>query len=117
MIGGNLPECDAFTLSLLTNAEYLKMHREATDAKELLRNERNGRGVIQWTANGNGCKYLALFNTDAKPRRIRADLTAILMPDTAYRVFDIWENAEAKPVKNTLTATVEPHGAKLFKLY
>ena len=116
MMGGNLPENDAFTLSLLTNAAYMEMHRTSYGAKEILRREKNNRGTIIWAANGKGCKYLAVFNTDEKERTITCDLTDILLPDTDYRVWDIWEEAEGGTVKNRLKATVLPHGAKLYKI-
>lgn len=117
MFGGNMPENDAFTLSLLTNAEYLKMHKTSFGARELLRKERNGRGYIIWTAKGRKCRYLALFNTDSKPRRIKADLDGIIEADRVYTAYNIWEERETGKVKNSLTAAVEPHGAALFKIY
>lgn len=116
MIGGNLPDNDEFTLSLLTNAEYMEMHRNSYGAKQILRNEKNGKGSIIWAANGKGCKYIALFNTDAKERKIKADLTDILMADTKYRAYDIWGNEILGEYKNSITLTVAPHGARLVKL-
>lgn len=116
MIGGNMPENDAFTLSLLTNREYLKMHRSSFGAKQIYRKEKNNKGTVIWAANGKNCKYVAVFNTDTKNRKIKVELTDILMPDTKYRLFDIWANKEAGEVKNNFTVFVEPHGAKLYKI-
>lgn len=116
MMGGNLPENDDWTLSLLTNAAYLEMHRNSYGAKELLHKEKKGKGTIIWTANGKACKYAALFNTEDKPRKITLDLTAVLMPDTVYTVYDIWEKAALGDYKNKLTLNVEPHGAALLKI-
>ncbi len=116
MFGGNMPENDDFTLSLLTNSEYIKMHQTCFSSKELFRNEKNKKGSIAWIANGKGCKYLAVFNTDTKERKIRVSLSDFLMPDTKYSFFDIWKNEDCGKFKNSFTASVEPHGAKLYKI-
>lgn len=40
MFGGNMPENDEWTLSLLTNREYLKMHRDSKKAHQFYRSEK-----------------------------------------------------------------------------
>lgn len=117
MIGGNLPDNDEFTLSLLTNKEYMTMHQDSYGAREYYRNEKNGKGTVIWTANGRSCKYFAVFNTDTKARNIKVDLTQALMPNTYYNVYEIWADEEIGKKKNSLTTKINPHGAKLFKIY
>ncbi len=116
MFGGNLPENDAFTLSLLTNAEYLKMHAQCDSPRELFNREKNGRGAIAWYANGRGCVYLAVFNTDNKSRKIRVDLTDILASGKKHRVYDVWKKEYVGDINIRITPEVEPHGARLFKI-
>lgn len=116
MMGGNLPDNDSLTLSLLTNKEYLKMHRECNGARQYSRKENNGRGEIIWIAAGKKCKYAALFNTDIKSKQIKLKLSDILMPDEKYVIFDIWNNKTIGEFKNTFKATIEPHGAVLIKI-
>lgn len=116
MIGGNMPENDDFTLSLLTNAEYMNMHQNSFGAKQIFRNEKNGKGTIVWASNGKKCKYIAVFNTDTKVKKIKVNLTDVLMPDVEYSVYDVWQNVQVGKTKNSLTAEVDPHGAKLFKI-
>lgn len=115
MIGGNMPENDGFTLSLLTNEEYMKMHRTSHGAHQIYRKERNGKGTIIWCSNGKGCKYLAFFNTQDTAAKITFDIGTILMPDAKYTAIDIW-NGKQTSFKNKITVTVEPHGARLFKI-
>ncbi len=103
MVGGNLPENDEFTLSLLTNAEYMNMNQNSENARELLR---DGDKVI-WTSDGDGCKYAALFNTGDTERDITFDFGGT--------VYDIWDKKEIGKVAD-LTVTVAPHGAKLYKI-
>ncbi len=116
MFGGNMPENDDWTLSLLTNEEFLKMHRASHGAYEYLRNEKKGRGTVVWVSNGKNCKYAALFNTDDKERSVSADLSEILMPGTAYKAYDIWEKSDAGEFAGKLKARVSPHGVRLFKI-
>ena len=102
MIGGNMPENDDFTLSLLQNEEYMLMHKTAQNAKEIERNEIDGKGYIIWTAESEKHKYTALFNTDDKP---------ITVNYSVQNAYDIWQ-------KNTVctdTLTIEAHGARLLK--
>lgn len=116
IMGGNMPENDDWTLSLLTNSEYLKMHRESRGAHQYLREEKNGKGKIIWISNGKKCKYAALFNTSDNEKTIRLDLCDILMPDEQYSIYDIWNSKEAGCFKNSFNAVVAPHGAGLFKI-
>lgn len=114
MIGGNLPENDDWTRALLTNRAYLDMHQNAYGAREILCDEKNGKGTILWESCGKGCKYLAVFNTKDAESTVTVDLRTVLMPGTPYTVTEIWSGAVEKDVKNRLRTTVEPHGAKLF---
>lgn len=116
MMGGNMPENDEWTLSLLTNGEYMKMHRESSNAHQYLRNEKSGRGEIIWTSNGKKCKYAALFNTDNKAKKLLLNLADILMPDEKYEIYDIWANKSLGCFKNTFKAEIDPHGAGLYKI-
>ena len=61
MFGGNLPDNDPFTLSLLTNKNVLKILNESTNNKPLF----TDKDKAAWVADdpGTGAKYLAVFNT------------------------------------------------------
>lgn len=116
MMGGHMPDNDEWTLSLLTNDEYMKMHRTAYGAHQHSRNEKNGKGDIIWVANGKGCKYAALFNTRDKAYTVKLDLTEILMPDETYGIYDIWNKKQLGEFKNSFKAVIPPHGAGLYKI-
>ena len=116
MMGGNLPENDEWTLSLLTNSEYMKMHRSSYGAHQHLRKERGGKGDIIWISNGKKCKYAALFNTRDTSHTVGLKLTEILMPDERYSVYDIWNKKELGCFKNAFSAEIAPHGAGLYKI-
>ena len=60
MFGGNLPDNDAFTLSLLTNIEVLAVSKSSINNRELF----TDNDLIAWTSDDplTGDKFLALFN-------------------------------------------------------
>lgn len=62
--GGEMTKNDDFTLSLLTNEEYHKMHKYAVGAREVVSDE--DKGQVAWTSTEpeTGDKYLALFQRD-----------------------------------------------------
>ena len=62
--GGEMTKNDDFTLSLLTNEEYHRMHKYAVDAHQVMADEDNGR--VAWTSTDpeTDNRYLALFQRD-----------------------------------------------------
>ena len=109
MIGGNMPENDEFTLSLLSNAEYMNMHRTVKNSRMLSRNEENGKGYIIWDGENKDSRFVALFNTDEKPITINTAEKINISVDGSY---DIWQKCTVS--ENNIT--VQPHGARLLKL-
>ena len=62
--GGEMTRNDDFTLSLLTNEEYHRMHKYGVEARQVLNDEDMGR--VAWTSLDpeTGNRYLALFQRD-----------------------------------------------------
>ena len=62
--GGEMTRNDAFTLSMLNNEEYHRMHKYGTDARQVLNDENLGH--VAWTSTDpdTGNRYLALFQRD-----------------------------------------------------
>ena len=109
MIGGNMPENDDFTLSLLNNAEYMNMHRTVKNSRMLRRNEEDGKGYIIWDGENEDSRFVALFNTDEKPITINTAEKINISVDGSY---DIWQKCTVS--ENNIT--VQSHGARLLKL-
>lgn len=61
MMGGDLTKNDAFTLSLLTNAEVIAVNQHSAGNRQLFQRD----GQIAWIADAPGGRdrYLAVFNT------------------------------------------------------
>ncbi len=115
IMGGEMRDNDEFTLSLMTNKEVLHMHKNSCKANELYRRETEDGGDIAWVSQGKDCKYLALFNTEDKKRELEFDLTEILMPSKVYDLYELW-SGESFRAADGFKTTIEPHGAKLYKI-
>jgi hypothetical protein len=64
MLGGNLPDTDAFTLGLITNPEVLSVNQRSANNRQLFLND----DQAAWVAGvpGSSAKYLALFSVGAE---------------------------------------------------
>lgn len=116
MIGGEMRQNDDFTLWLLTNEELIDMLKNSHSAHQHYRNETDGKGEIIWTAKGDGCRYVALFNTDDIEREITFDITDIALDASSRKARDLWAHEEYPADGGKIKAVVNSHGARLFKI-
>ena len=67
IMGGNMPDNDAFTLALMTNDEVLAVNQKSTNNKQLFAINNNTQ--YAWVADipGSKDKYVALFNASPAP--------------------------------------------------
>jgi hypothetical protein len=142
ILGGNLPKNDDFTLSLLCNDEVISVNQNSTGARQL----QNTNNQVVWLADISGSKdkYVAFFNTSPAPapRRRRlppggtndavatptvdpsaslpAAITVTLadlgLPNSCS-VRDLWAQKEIGPAMESVSATVNSHGAVLLRLH
>lgn len=113
MFGGDLPSNDEFTLSLLTNEEVLRMHREGTDVAQLFR---DGNKIAITSRNAQtGEVYLALFNIDDKEKStIRVNLKDLGLNGDC-KVTELWTGKDLGTVSNDFEQTLLPHASGLYK--
>jgi alpha-galactosidase len=114
MFGGDLPGNDPFTLSLLTNKEVLKMHREATGVRQLFQQE--GKVAVTSYHPVTGAIYLALFNLNDKENAEIKVTLADLGINGSCKVTEMWKGEKQGKCSGTLTSTLAPHSAVLYKL-
>ena len=110
MIGGDLPKNDAFTLSLLTNAEVLAIERESWCAHPLYASE----DACAWIAprrDGTGC-YAALFNLSDRAQRIALDPAYIERDFRAAT--ELWTGRAARGGR--LAARLPAHDAAVWRV-
>ena len=113
IFGGELRDCDDWTLSLLTNREVLRMHQESRGAKEALRQG----DLIIWTAEDtDGSRYAAIFNIGDSLLPLELDIEQIgLGGNTAGT--ELWSGAPAELTTGVLRTNVSPHGVRLYRFF
>lgn len=113
MFGGNLPDNDAFTLSLLTNKNVLAVLKNSSNNKPLL----NDADKAIWTADapGAGARYVAVFNKGERNAKIAVDLTQI-GAIKGCTITDLWTGKVLGKFTGTFSPDINPHGAGLYKI-
>ena len=114
-IGGDLTKCDDVTLKLLTNAEVLKMHRNARNSHQVWRRELGGIEHILWKADStDGSMYAAIFNAGSSESKVTISFKDLEISGI-YICNELWSGLKA-PISEKITVKVAPHSAKVFKL-
>ncbi|WP_231632480.1 glycoside hydrolase family 27 protein [Mangrovimonas sp. TPBH4] len=115
MFGGDLPSNDEFTLSLLTNKEVLKMHRESVDVKEVF--QQDGTVAITSKNPKTGEAYLALFNIsdDENPRELKVGLEDLGLVDECV-VTNMWTGENLGSFKGEFSQNLKAHACGLFSI-
>lgn len=114
MMGGDLPTLDAFTLSLLTNAEVLAVDQKSTGNRELFAHGNQ----IAWSAEAPGtpAKYLAVFNlADDAPAEIAVSWSELGLRGKC-NVRDLWLRKDLGTFEGRFAPTIKPHGAGLYQV-
>ena len=114
MFGGNLPDNDALTLSLLDNDAVLAVNQKATSSHELFT-----RGnQVAWVAEitGSPARYLAVFNIgDTGEEDIHINWSDLGLPQSC-ELRDLWTRNDLGTVGDGETFKLPPHTAALYKL-
>lgn len=112
MFGGNLPDNDEFTLSLLNNKEVLNVLKNSSNNKQLFKTD----STVAWIADDTkGGKFLALFNSSDKETVTIDVQLKDLGFNNACILHDLW-NKKQERYTNSFSTVVNKHGAKLFRI-
>jgi len=117
MFGGDLPSNDEFTLSLMTNEEVLRMHRESSDVRQVY--QRDGTAAITSKNAATGDVYLAMFNLSEEPLTVETMLSDLrLAVDKGYSCENLWTGEEMEIVEgcSSVAAELAPHQSILLKI-
>lgn len=108
MFGGNLPQNDEFTLSLLTNREVININQNSENGLEYARE----KGIIRWSAvhETGECSYVAIFNTNDEPQSVELNITEVVLKTSTLE--NVW-NGDTVEGNN---AIIPAHGVLLLKL-
>lgn len=113
MIGGNMPDNDEFTTSLITNHEVIRVNQNSSKNKEI--SFKNGISI--WTADDkeNPVKYMAVLNVGDKAQTITLPLEAAGISENVT-VRNLWNKTELIRTEKGYELIVSAHGATLLSL-
>ncbi len=112
MFGGNLPETDPFTLSLITNQEALTVNQKSGGSHQLI----GGMEPI-WTSTGSDSqvRYIGVFNRSQASTSVVVRLSDIGLKSCKVR--DLWLHKDLGMATDTVSVSLPAHGSALLRLY
>ena len=113
MFGGNLPDNDSFTLSLLTNKAVLSVLNKSTNNKPLF----NDDSKAAWIADesGSSAQFLALFNKAGQRAAVPVALKDIGI-SSPCTITDLWTGKVLGIFTTDFAPDINSHGAGLYKI-
>ncbi|MEJ2881670.1 glycoside hydrolase family 27 protein [Pedobacter sp. GR22-6] len=114
MFGGDMPSNDEFTLSLLTNKEVLKMHREGIEVKQLFMQD--GKVAITSRNKKTGERYLAFFNLGDKENATVSVNLSELGISGKHKIKELWTGKVTQSSAANISQEIVPHGSKLYSI-
>ena len=115
MLGMDLPQNDAWTLSLLTNDEVLAVNQDALGKQGHRVSQADGLEVWVKDLSG-GAKAVGLFNRGSeKTATLSVPLQALSLTGPCH-VRDLWLQKDAANATDSFSREVPPHGAALLRL-
>jgi hypothetical protein len=114
MFGGNLPDNDEFTLSLMTNDEVLSVDQKASGTRQLF----SKGNQVAWVAEMPGSKanWIAVFNIgDSADEDVKVNWADIGLSGKCA-VHDLWAHKDVGEAQDTRTFAVKPHASAFYKI-
>ena len=113
VVGGNLPDADVWTTSLLTNPEVIAVDQHSADSRQVLAADT----TVVWLSrpeSRNGY-FLAAFNISPRPQKTHYEWKQLGLASAGYRVRDLWEHKDLGAAKS-VDLTLPSHGCALYSL-
>lgn len=113
ILGADMTQMDAFTLSLLTNDEVIAVNQYSLHNRQLFRTN----DLLAWTADAEGSthKYLALFNATANTTNVPVNLASMGYTN-ACAIRSLWDGTNLGSFSGTFTPSIPPHRGALYRL-
>jgi hypothetical protein len=121
MFGGNLPDNDEFTLSLLTNEDVLYINKYSQNNKQLFRKD----DLMAWIADDSktGDKFLAVFNAQDSVK-IGENKDSIKIPVNLEQIGikgnctikDVWLNQNLGSFSKEFSPAIRRHASGLYRI-
>ena len=115
MIGGNMPQFDDSTLSLLSNNEVLGIDQHSINNHEVYDRD----SIIVWRADSSDgtITYVAVFNTrDTVAEQVPVKWNDLGLKSSRYEVRDIWQVTPLGSFRGNISLDIPEHGVRLIEL-
>jgi len=111
MMGGNLPSSDAWTTSLLTNAEVIAVDQHSSGAHPVITSDK----VVAWVSRSStsNLQYLGIFNIAADTQTLHYSWKDLGFDSAKYKIRDLWEHQDQGAV-SSVDVTIPSHGVALY---
>lgn len=115
MFGGNLPENDAFTNSLITNQEIIAVNQKGMSPNEVFTRDEQ---TVWMSKNANNSINLAFFNRGKEKQKIEINLAELgLDASKTYKIRDLWGKKDIGEVSKSFSTEINSHGAGMYLIY
>ena len=116
MLGAELTKLDDWTLSLLTNRDLLALLQESCRGTQILRTDNMAVWKNKDGESGRVC--LALFNLSDAGAELSLCLSETGEEFGAEEpaLYELWERTESTAAGGKVTAEVEAHGVKVYRI-
>lgn len=113
ILGADMTQMDAFTLSLLTNDEVIAVNQSSLHNRQLFR----ANDLIAWTADAEGStnKYLALFNATGSSTNISVNLSLLGFTNSCA-IRSLWDGVNLGSFSGTFSPAIPSHRGALYRL-
>lgn len=115
LIGCDMTQLDAFTLSLLTNDEVLEVNQDPL-GRQAARVMRSDASEIWAKKMEDGSTAVGLFNRSYLTGPATLEFKALGLSGT-QRLRDLWRQKELGSASGSFTAEIPGHGVQLLRLY
>jgi alpha-galactosidase len=113
MMGGDLRSIDAWTASLLENAEVLAVDQKSSGNHQVF--ARSSEVAWEADAPGGGAKHVALFNTGESNEEVAVTWQELGLSGK-YSARDLWQKRDLGVFDGRFAQSLSPHGAALYRL-
>lgn len=119
LLGCDLEQLDAFTVSLLSNQEVIALDQDAL-GRQATRVATLGPVDVYGKPLEDGSTALGFFNRDSTQQQINFDKLAFIGLKNGQHVRDLWRQKDLPdlpdPAANRLCMVIPAHGVQLYKL-
>jgi len=112
IMGGNLLRADAWTTSLLSNADVIAVDQHSVNNRPVIATD----NIVIWTAQPESGtdSYVAIFNISDIPQIVHYPWSAIGLASSRYRLRDIWEHQNIGSA-TAVDVRLLPHASVLYR--